>query len=280
MDLDSLNIDDEIKDFIKSQKDITIDKHSDSGCNGELFFGSHKIFNERVALKFYYIDKHGLSHKEPQILRQIDHKNILKILDARIIGDNYAYFLTPQIEGGDLDEYRLKTVLDTHSALEITQGILMGLTEMHKNPNRLLHRDLKPNNILIDNDKTAIIADFGSVKYIPFSQNSIVASKNSLVYRAKEVVEKGEYCFQSDIYQVGIVLFQLLNGFFPLAIIDWFDTKKQKKIKDIKDMFEQHVFIEKQFDKLISGNKLLKLESLPGKIGHIDHPSPFLRDHA
>jgi serine/threonine protein kinase len=263
MNIDLLNIDSEIKDFIKNQKDITIDKYSDSGCNGELFFGMHKIFKERVALKFYYIDKHGLSHKEPRILRQINHKNIIKVHDARIIGDNYAYFLTPQIKGGDLNDFRKNNVLDTHSAFEITQDILLGLSEMHKFPNRLLHKDLKPNNILIDEDKTAIISDFGSVKQIPSDKNNIVASKISMVYRAKEVVDKGEYCFQSDVYQVGIIFFQLLGGFFPDAIMDWLDANKQRKTREIKDLFEQHLFIEKQFDKLISSNKLLRLNTLP-----------------
>jgi eukaryotic-like serine/threonine-protein kinase len=262
MDLDLLEIDDEIKHFIKNQNDVIIDKYSDSGCNGELFFGMHKIFKERVALKFYYVDKYGLSHKEPQILRKIDHTNVIKIHDARIIGANYAYFLTPQIKGGDLFDYKNNTILDTHTALKIVQDILLGLSEMHKVPNRLLHRDLKPNNILIDENRTAIIADFGSVKHIPSDKQNIVASKNSMVYRAKEVVEKGEYCFQSDIYQVGIILFQLLGGFFPDAIIDWLDFKKQKKAIEIKDMFEQHVFIEKQFDKLISSHKLIRFDSL------------------
>jgi hypothetical protein len=57
MDLGDQNVDDEIREFINSQKDIDIDKYSDVGCNGELYFGTHKIFKERVALKFYYTGK-------------------------------------------------------------------------------------------------------------------------------------------------------------------------------------------------------------------------------
>jgi len=67
----------------------------------------------------------------------------------------------------------------------------------------------------------SIIADFGSVKYIPSGQTSITASKNSLVYKPCESVTNNEFNCQSDVYQTGLVLFQLLGGFFPPAVADW-----------------------------------------------------------
>jgi serine/threonine protein kinase len=264
MDLKDNDVDLEIKEFVANQSDIEIDRYSDVGCNGDLYFGKHKIFNERVALKFYYTDSKGISHKEPQILRGIDHPNIIKVHDARKISDNYAYFLTSEFSGGDLHKYIKENHISTHVALSITQDILKGVNEMHKKPNRLLHRDLKPNNILIDKEsKLACIADFGSIKYIPARKNSIVASKNSLVYRPKESIQRNEYNFQSDVYQVGLILFQLLGGFFPDAMIDWFNEKQQNKLKKIRDIFEQHLFTESVFDNLIVKNKLLRIESLP-----------------
>lgn len=264
MDLKDNDVDIEIKDFIANQSDIEIDRYSDVGCNGDLYFGKHKIFNERVALKFYYSDGKGISHKEPQILRGIDHSNIIKVHDARKISDNYAYFLTSEFSGGDLHKFIKENSISTHVALSITQDILKGVNEMHKNPNRLLHRDLKPNNILVDKEsKLACIADFGSIKYIPAKKDSIVASKNSLVYRPKESIQKNEYNFQSDVYQVGLILFQLLGGFFPDAMIDWFNEKQQNKLNNIRDIFEQHQFTESVFDNLIVKNKLLRFESLP-----------------
>ena len=269
MDLNDSNVDIEIKEFVENQIDIEIDRYSDVGCNGDLYFGRHKVFNERVALKFYYVDRKGLSHKEPQILRKIDHPNIIKVHDARIISDNHAYFLTSELSGGDLHKYMKNNNISTHDALNFTQDILKGVNEMHKNPNRLLHRDLKPNNILID-DKTnkACIADFGSIKYLPERRNSIPASKNNLVYRPKETVNKNEYSFQSDVYQVGLILYQLLGGFFPDAIVEWFTEKQKNKLNNIKDVFEQHLFIESAFDKLIIQNKLIDLNSLPFYIDH------------
>lgn len=264
MDLNDQNVDDEIRDFINSQTGIQIDKYSDVGCNGELYFGVHNIFNERVALKFYYTGKAGLLHKEPQILRTIQHPNIIPILDAKNISGRYAYFLTPEIDGGDLEKYMKNTDLDTFSSLGLIQDILRGLSEMHKHPNRLLHRDIKPNNILISNvTKSAIIADFGSVKYIPSSQTSITASKNSLVYKPKESILNNEFNYQSDIYQSGLIMFQLLGGYFPIAVADWLSEKDYQKSRQISNYFDQQAFIENIINNRIIKGRLIDIESLP-----------------
>ncbi|MDF2433164.1 MAG: eukaryotic-like serine/threonine-protein kinase [Mucilaginibacter sp.] len=264
MDLGDQNVDDEIRDFICSQTDIEIDKYSDVGCNGELYFGVHKIFKERVALKFYHTGKAGLFHKEPQILRKIRHANIIEVLDAKIISGQHAYFLTKEIDGGDLETYMRNVDLDVFTSLGLAQDILRGLSEMHKDPNRLLHRDIKPNNILVDNMSTsAIIADFGSVKYIPSNQTSITASKNSLVYKPCESVTNNEFNCQSDVYQTGLVLFQLLGGFFPLAIADWLSKNDYQKALNISVYFDQQSFIEKIINNRIVKGKLINLDSLP-----------------
>lgn len=89
-----------VRDFVKSQTDIIIDRYSSDGGNADLYFGRHKIFDDRVCLKFYYVDVNKIAHDEPKILRQIKHDNILKIYDARLIADKYAYILTPEIVGG------------------------------------------------------------------------------------------------------------------------------------------------------------------------------------
>jgi serine/threonine protein kinase len=265
MNLNDDNVDLEIKDFLATQTDIIIDRYSDTGSNGELYFGlQNNIFKERVALKFYYCGKTDLFHKEPQILRSIEHPNILKVLDAKRISDLHAYFLTPEINGGDLEKYMESHELDTHFCISIVKDILKGLSEMHKSTNRILHRDIKPNNILISNvDQSAIIADFGSIKHIPSKQTSISASRNSMVYRPKESVLHNEYNFQSDIYQTGIVLFQLLGGHFPKSMAGWLSPKELAKSLKIEGSFDKQVFMERIIDNLIVKGKLLNLESLP-----------------
>src|SRR5690554_22827 len=176
--------DEPVKLFVREQTDVSIDRYSDTGANGFLYFGKRNILKDRVALKFYYYNSHISSHQEPLLLKEVKHDNILEIYDAKIINEQYAYFLTPEISGGDLHKYIEKNIISTNTAITITQGILKGLSELHKMPNNFVHRDLKPNNILIDNEtKNPFIADFGSIKKIPDSKNSVVASKNTFIYK-------------------------------------------------------------------------------------------------
>ncbi len=259
-----INVDDQIKNFIRSQNDVEIDRYSDTGANGELYFGKRKILNDRVALKFYYYNSLISSHQEPLLLKEVRHENILEIYDAKIISDQHAYFLTPEINGGDLQKFLDKNILSTSTSISIIQGILKGLSELHKSPNDFVHRDLKPNNILIDKDSLQpYIADFGSIKKIPEASNSVVASKNTFIYKPYESIIDGVYFKQSDIYQVGVILFQLLGGFFPLAAADWLTDRQKNKLNKISGNFEQWQFIEECINQKIVKSKLLDCNSLP-----------------
>ena len=256
--------DEAIKKFVRLQSDIEIDKYSDVGANGELYFGKRQILNDRVALKFYYYNANVSSHQEPLLLKEVKHENILEIYDAKIIDNQYAYFLTPEISGGDLQRYIERNVISTKNAITIIQGILKGLAELHKEPNNFVHRDLKPNNILIDKiSLKPFIGDFGSIKKIPDSKNSVVASKNTFIYKPYEAVIDNVYCKQSDIYQIGIVLFQLLNGHFPKIFADWLNEKQRIKLSKVKGSFEQWEYIEECINRKIVGGTLLDYKSLP-----------------
>ena len=84
-------VDPRIKKFIAEQQDITIDRYSNKGGFGELYFGKRKILDDRVALKFYKVED-GNGHEEAKLLKKITHENILPILDARIIDDEISFY--------------------------------------------------------------------------------------------------------------------------------------------------------------------------------------------
>ncbi len=258
------NVDEPIKEFVRFQEDVDIDRYSDIGANGDLYFGTRKILNDRVALKFYFYNSHISSHQEPLLLKEVKHENILEIYDAKIINEQYAYFLTPEINGGDLQKFINTNIISTATAVSITQGILKGLSELHKNTNDFVHRDLKPNNILIDKySLQPFIADFGSIKKIPEASESVVASKSTFIYKPYESIIDGEYYKQSDIYQVGVILFQLLGGSFPLAAADWLSDRQKNKLNKISGNFEQWQFIEECINQKIVKSKLLDFNTLP-----------------
>jgi serine/threonine protein kinase len=264
MDLSELGLDDEVKDFLNTQKDFTIDRVSQEGGNCDIFFGYHKIFDTRIALKVYYGNDKSKSHYEPRILSKIDHDNILRVRDAKRIGDYYSYFMTDEIDGGDLEKCFLQGNLDLKDKLNIVHGVLNGLTELHTVKVSIVHRDLKPKNILVYEDsKQPLISDFGSIKQFDSELGYVAGSKTTLVYTPKEVFEENRYTKQSDIYQVGVSMFQILGGYFPGAYFDWLNEKEKNKYKAIIGGYEQSVFLEKVIHKLVTKNRLLNFDSLP-----------------
>jgi serine/threonine protein kinase len=263
MILSELGLDNEVKDFLTSQTDFIIDKVSQEGGNCDIFFGYHKIFDRRIALKIYYGNDKN-SHNEPRILSKIEHANILKVRDAKRIGDYYSYFMTDEISGGDLEKFFQNGKLNLAEKLNVIHGILHGLTELHKPDVSIVHRDLKPKNILIYEDtKQPLISDFGSIKQFGNNLGAVSGSKTTLVYTPKEVFENNWYTTQSDIYQVGVTMFQILGGFFPGAYYDWLNEKEQHKFLVIQGDYEQSVYIEKVIHKLVTKNNLLQLQTLP-----------------
>ena len=267
MDISELGLDDEVVGFLNEQKDFVIDRVSQEGGNCDIFFGEHKIFDKRIALKIYYGSASDSSHNEPKILSKLDHPNILKVMDAKRIGKYHSYFMTDEINGGDLEKYYKAGKLDLKKALNIIHGILNGLSELHKDKIQILHRDIKPKNILVyEENSEPLIADFGSIKHFN-SSGRIAGSKTTTLYMPPEIIKGGSYTIQSDIYQLGISMFQILGGFFPDTYAEWLTPKEQLKLKSVSGPYEISVFVDNIIFGLILKNKLLKYETLPPYIG-------------
>ncbi|MCD8529313.1 MAG: hypothetical protein LRY25_00260 [Flavobacterium sp.] len=83
MNISDLGLDPEVEKFLNEQSDFVIDRVSQEGGNCDIFFGEHKIFCKRIALKVYYGNPKDTSHNEPKILSKLDHPNILKVMDDK-----------------------------------------------------------------------------------------------------------------------------------------------------------------------------------------------------
>lgn len=264
MDLSALELDEEVKAFLRAQTDFTIDRVSQEGGNCDIFFGDHKIFGRRIALKVYYGTDESASHYEAQTLASLDHPNILRVRDAKRIGTFYSYFMTDEIDGGDLEKCFKAGELDLKQKLNIIHGTLNGLTELHKDSVSIVHRDLKPKNILVYREsKQPLIADFGSVRHFEVDLGYVIGSKTTLIYTPLEVFDGHKHSRQSDLYQVGVTLFQVLGGDFPDSYDEWLSEKEKSRRDAITDGFDRSVFIEKVIQRLVTQNKLLRIDSLP-----------------
>jgi len=256
---------DSIRNFVRKNTDIDVYKYHDKGgLNGEVYYGKRIKLGDEVVLKFYWSHANYDETEEAVILRGIDHDNILKIYDLKFIEPYYALFLTPKISGGDLQELIFTQKFSSHDSLNIVAGILKGLTELHSKHN-LVHRDLKPANILWNVEKEIpIIADLGAVKKVSDSNNCVNASKATYYYLPPESILSNQYYYQSDIYQVGVILFQLLNGKFPINDpIKWLNSREKKEIAGIKNEIKKHHEFEKIIANKIVKGKIINTNTLP-----------------
>jgi serine/threonine protein kinase len=243
-----------IQDFVRNNPDIEVFDYIRRGFNGEVYFGKRTKMGDEVVLKFYWSQPDYDAAEEAVILKKIKHDNILEIFDLRFLPPNYAYFLTPKISGGDLQGIMDGRKLSSKESLKIVSGILLGLTELHSK-HKLVHRDLKPGNILLNlSNNQPIIADLGAVKKIELADGFVTASKSTYFYLPPESIKSNRYYYQSDIYQVGLILFQLLGGYFPTNnSMEWLTEKERQKVEAIRNNNDRY----QMFDKLI-GKKIVK----------------------
>lgn len=252
----------EIKSSIRNLfSHIRFTKEVCKGCNGYLFFGLNTLIDRRVAVKYYYWGGEKKFHAEPKRLAEINSPNVIRIYDAALMDNDWAYFITPFCPAGDLDDVLSTQIMGNVQATLVTSQILNGLAHLHSS--RYLHRDLKPANIFLDENGSPLIGDFGSVRLIPEGRTEVPGSGHSILYRPPESIETGRYNIHGDIYQVGIVLFQLLGGYLPYEDTAWLNSSQMKKYKCMSDDVDLSIFIDEVLKEKIMKGRLLNISSLP-----------------
>ncbi len=181
-------------------------------------------FSKRVALK--RIKRRALSEEvlfrfenERQILADLEHPNIARILDAGKTEDLLPYFAMEYVEGRSIDRYCDRKRLSVRQRIELVLEVCSALQLAHQN--LVVHRDLKPGNILVNSDGVPKLIDFGIAKHLePSSVPHDVATKlgtqpMTLKYASPEQLWGLPITTAADIYSLGVLLYQLLTGHDP-----------------------------------------------------------------
>src|SRR5436190_15786440 len=185
------------------------------GGMGEVYRADDLKLAQPVALKF--LPDHLLSdgaalarfHREVRVARQVSHKNVCRVYDIGEI-DGRHFLSMEYIKGEELSSL-LRRIgrLPQDKALQLARQICAGLAAAHDVG--FLHRDLKPANIMIDADGNARILDFGLGGLTDeFAEEEIRAGTPA--YMSPEQIEGKEQTVQSDIYSLGLVLYELFTG--------------------------------------------------------------------
>jgi uncharacterized membrane protein YgcG len=151
--------------------------------------------------------------REIEMLKTISHPNILPVLNHGKLKDQ-LYIVMPYISGGSVRDLLENGPIAWEQTLHLMEQVCPALDMMHEAG--FIHRDIKPHNILVREDGSAIISDFGISRPIEATQDNSVTHTLDIVgtpeFIAPEQAADGELSAQTDIYQLGVTVFYMLTG--------------------------------------------------------------------
>ena len=151
--------------------------------------------------------------QEAEILRALDHPAILKPLDVGEFAGQ-PYVAMPLITGGTLRDRLSEQIFLLDEVLHILKQIAPAIDLAHKAG--ILHRDIKPHNILLDDDNNAYLCDFGIAHHLAeISGERTVTILGTPEYMSPEQIGEQLLSPQTDVYQLGVTIYQLLTGRLP-----------------------------------------------------------------
>lgn len=153
--------------------------------------------------------------REARAMAQLSHPNLVNVYDFSAQGET-IYLIMELITGGTLRELlNERGPMPPHAAAAVMRGMLTGLSVAHNKG--MIHRDIKPDNVLIDSDHRVKLADFGLVRAAAEASHSSEQIVGTVSYLSPEQVDGSPMTHASDVYSAGILLFELLTGRTPFS---------------------------------------------------------------
>ncbi|HYI94108.1 MAG TPA: protein kinase [Bryobacteraceae bacterium] len=183
------------------------------------------LFKHEVAVK---IVRRGMNNEfilrrfrhERQALAALDHPNVARLLDGGLTDEGAPYFVMEYIEGRPIDAYCDEQRLNTRARLEMFQQVCAGVQAAHDR--KIVHRDIKPANILVDAQGRPRLLDFGIAKILDPELSTQTLDPTATIlrlmtpeYASPEQVCGDEITSASDVYSLGVLLYELLTGHRP-----------------------------------------------------------------
>ncbi len=185
------------------------------------------VFEQQAAVKMMQAGFTSHDHRqrfsaERRILARLHHPNIARILDGGVADDGRLYLVMEFVDGLPITDYCRKHRLDVEARLALFRTVCDAVAYAHQN--LVVHRDLKPSNIMVTNGGTVKLLDFGIAKLLdadgmephpaaPPTQTGMTLMTPE--YASPEQVTGGDITTTTDVYALGVVLFELLTGERP-----------------------------------------------------------------
>ncbi|CAK63370.1 unnamed protein product (macronuclear) [Paramecium tetraurelia] len=221
---------------------INVNNRIGQGYNAEVYRGINEKTGEKVTIKMLsksVIDSQQFIHQdrddylreglfqEVKIMYQLQSPNIVAVLEVMKTNNNY-YIVQEYCDGGNFYELlKKRKLLSEKDTIKLLIDILNGFTQLIKNG--VTHRNLKPENILIDK-QTYKLANFGFAKFVSNYNKSMMDSiVGTPLYMSPQLLDRQMYNSKTDVWSLGIILYEALFGKTP-----WTARSPPELIKNIK----------------------------------------------
>jgi tetratricopeptide (TPR) repeat protein len=203
-------------------------EHLGSGGMGEVYRAERAdgAFEQQAALKL--ISGHVLSpdlrrrfHRERQILARLEHPNIARLVDGGVTDDGRQYLAMEYVQGRSLIDYCAANDLDLDERLRLFGEVCDVVAHAHGQ--LVIHRDLKPDNIFVTDDGTVKLLDFGIAAVLDDdgARTDVTLTQHQRYtpqYASPEQVQGAPITTASDVYSLGLILYELLVGRRPYEV--------------------------------------------------------------
>ncbi|HEY6125750.1 MAG TPA: serine/threonine-protein kinase, partial [Steroidobacteraceae bacterium] len=185
-------------------------------------------YHAEVAIKLMRADVSGKLaderfRTERQILAGLDHRNIARLIDGGTTAGGSPYVVMELVDGESIDTFADAHSLKIRERVQLFLQVCAAVSYAHQH--LVIHRDLKPNNILVTADGSVKLLDFGIAKLLDADAATVVRNEAvtqmhamTLDYASPEQVSGGTVTTVSDVYSLGVVLYRLLTGHSPYGV--------------------------------------------------------------
>jgi len=184
-----------------------------SGGFGTVYLAEDTWIDKRVAIKVPHRQQldFGELLREPRLLASVNHPNIVSITTAE--KQDNLFFIVMEYVPGDTLEHIIATdgALEVSRALDYASQICNGVQHAHEQG--VLHRDLRPANVLVSESGVVKVADFGTSRFLEIAAHGTTVI-GSPPYMAPEQFQ-GKAVFASDVYSLGVTIYQMVTGVLP-----------------------------------------------------------------
>jgi eukaryotic-like serine/threonine-protein kinase len=247
------------------------------GGMGEVYLAERDDgeFYKEVAIKLLRVGPGykllaGRFESERQILAQLEHPNIVRLLDGGRTEEGHLYLMMEYVDGLPINQHCEQQALDIPGRLQIFLRVCEAVEHAHRN--LVVHRDLKPANILVTDAGQPKLLDFGIARLLapdifhrPFDPTITILRAATPRYASPEQISGGAITTASDVYSLGVLLYELLSGRSPYnkpdglthevakAVLEDEPEKPSRALQRTEEIGSKYGFIPQSFRLRLEG---------------------------